>query len=91
MPYIDQESRKRLTAKSIDSNPVTAGELNWTITQLLDDYVARMGGARYAVLNEVIGVLECAKLELYRRIVAPYEDTKITENGDAYPNLSKKG
>jgi len=25
--------------------------------------------------------LECAKLELYRMIAAPYEDTKIKENG----------
>jgi len=32
----------------------------------------------------VTGVLECAKLELYRRIAAPYEDTKIEENGDVY-------
>jgi hypothetical protein len=31
-------------------------------------------------------VLECAKLELYRRIVAAYEDEKIAdpENGDVY-------
>ena len=38
----------------------------------------------YARINELIGVLECAKLELYRRIAVPYEDTKIAENGDVY-------
>jgi hypothetical protein len=29
-----------------------------------------------------MGVLESAKLELYRRKIAPYEDDKIAENGD---------
>jgi hypothetical protein len=38
----------------------------------------------YAEINEVVGVLECCKLELYRRLAAPYEDTKIKENGDVY-------
>jgi hypothetical protein len=27
-------------------------------------------------------MLECCKLELYRKIAAPYEDIKIQENGD---------
>ena len=33
---------------------------------------------------EVLGVLECVKLELYRRVAAPYEDKKCQENGDVY-------
>ena len=36
----------------------------------------------YATLNEVIGVLECAKLELYRMVAAPYEDEKRIMNGN---------
>ena len=32
----------------------------------------------------MVGVLECAKLELYRRMAAPYEDEKIEDNGDVY-------
>jgi hypothetical protein len=42
---------------------------------------------RYAHLNEAIGVLECAKLELYRRIAAPYEDRKMGETGEVYEAL----
>lgn len=38
----------------------------------------------YQHYNEVIGVLECAKLEMYRRCVAGYEDMKINVNGDVY-------
>jgi len=62
----------------------TPGDLNYTITRAIDAYLGRKG-INYA-LNEVIGVLECAKLELYRRIVAGYEDKKIAdpENGDVY-------
>ena len=31
-----------------------------------------------------IGALEAAKLEFYRRVVAPYEDQKMLDNGDVY-------
>jgi len=64
--------------------PQDGGELNFAITSLIDTYLRGRGGVRYLHLNEVIGVLECAKLELYRRIAAPYEDRKIAENGDVY-------
>jgi hypothetical protein len=62
--------------------PDTPGELNFAITQLLLNYLD--GGMSYTAINEVIGVLECAKLELYRRVAAPYEDKKKEENGDVY-------
>lgn len=35
-------------------------------------------------LADVIGTIECVKLEFYRRVVAPYEDKKAEQNGDAY-------
>jgi hypothetical protein len=36
----------------------------------------------------MIGVLECAKLELYRRVAAPYEDAKCEDNGDVYDSIT---
>ena len=69
------------------ARPESAGELNYAITRLVDDYLLRQGGIRYAHLDEVIGVLECAKLELYRRLAAPYEDAKRGETGDVYRSL----
>jgi len=33
-------------------------------------------------MNDAIGALEGAKLELYRRVISKYEDKKIMENGD---------
>lgn len=85
MPYIKQEDRQffdeRLTFKSTVIH--SAGDLNYCITKLVDHYI-NSHGKNYANINAAIGALECAKLELYRRIVAPYEDSKIQQNGDAY-------
>jgi len=85
MPYVDQETRKRLDGGDA---PAAAGELNYMISKLIDQYLIDKGGVRYAHINEVIGVLECAKLEAYRRIASPYEDVKISESGDVYNCLS---
>jgi len=54
------------------------GELNYVITRILKESYP----LRYFNLNRAMGVLECAKLEFYRRVVAPYEDIKIKESGD---------
>jgi len=56
------------------------GELNYVITTLVHSYIRR-NSLRYSTLNAVIGVLECAKLELYRMVAAPYENGKQMENG----------
>jgi hypothetical protein len=69
-------------------NALDPGELNYLITRVVQKYVwskAACGGKpNYRRFNAAIGALECAKLELYRRAVAPYEDQKIKENGDVY-------
>ena len=83
MPYI-QDRRKRL--KEGTALPQNAGELNFMVCVLADGYLARKG-LSYAVVNEVTGAIECAKLEIYRRIAAPYEDTKIKENGDVFTTV----
>jgi hypothetical protein len=55
----------------------------------VDSYLVSHGGLRYALLNEAIGALECAKIELYRRLAAPYEDEKRQETGDVYRATTK--
>lgn len=59
------------------------GELNFAITILINEYVKRRP-LKYAVLNDVVGVLASAMAEFQRRVVAPYEDRKLVENGDVY-------
>lgn len=85
MPYIDPALRHPLEHDN-DVHPMDAGQLNFAITRTIHHYLERRG-VRYATLNEVIGVLECAKLELYRRVVAPYEEIKIAQNGDVFPRI----
>jgi hypothetical protein len=81
MPYIDKAARERIDQ---GVRPETAGELNYVISKVVDDYLFGKGPLRYTHLNEVVGALECAKLELYRRVAAPYEEKKIAEAGDVY-------
>jgi hypothetical protein len=84
MPYIKQEDRARLNTLTnliSDTQILTAGELNYLITYLTHTYI-NQGKLSYQVLNDAVGALEGAKLELYRRLVSPYEDRKIAENGD---------
>ena len=79
MPYIPPKARADIIHDG--RPPTTAGELNFAITNLITRYAGRRP-LSYDVINEVVGVLECAKLELYRRLAAPYEDEKRAELRD---------
>jgi hypothetical protein len=83
MPYIPQGQRAQFDRLIESVNITGAGKLNYVITRLVDNYIMKMG-KRYDSCNIAIGVLECAKQELYRRVVAPYEDDKAEFNGDVY-------
>jgi len=87
VPYIKQLQRDRIDAYLVRLNEAintnSPGELNYAITNMLINYL-QVRRESYGVINELVGVLECAKLELYRRVAIPYEDTKVHENGDVY-------
>ncbi|MBW1975256.1 MAG: hypothetical protein JRI45_06760 [Deltaproteobacteria bacterium] len=90
MPYIKDAERRLIkpgctfVAEAIASfGKVHPGRVNYAISEILKqllDYTR----ISYSEINKLIGALECAKLELYRRLAAPYEDKKIKENGDVY-------
>lgn len=96
MPYIPNPQRfeadKIMREEGfMQYTPANAGELNYIVTTLIDNYLNNVG-IRYAHVNEMMGALECCKLELYRRIVAPYEDEVMDKNGDAYTcNVKAEG
>jgi hypothetical protein len=85
MPYITQEKRAELehVIGQLEEYNLDCGEMNYIVTRLCNSFVRRLG-KRYSVINEVIGVLECAKQEFYRRVASPYEDEKRETNGDVY-------
>ena len=89
MPYVKQEDRIEIATvlepledfifdERLGAQP---GTLNYIITSLCHAYIQGNGYYSYAGMNEVIGILECAKQEFYRTVVVPYEDIKRKENG----------
>jgi hypothetical protein len=82
VPYIAPFRRELLDSGK--SKPITAGELNYRLTKAVLAYVEEEG-LDYRVINDVLGALEGAKAEFYRRVAVPYEEAKIAQNGDVYP------
>jgi hypothetical protein len=56
------------------------GEVNYIISKLVWELFDSAPSYHHG--NELVGALECAKQEFYRRKMAPYEEQKIAENGD---------
>ncbi len=65
----------------VNGNKLVAGTLNYLFTKIAHIYI-EVKGEKYQNYNDIIGALEGAKLELYRRRVSKYEDKKIKKNGD---------
>ena len=80
MPYIHIQRREDFANGAAVTN---AGELNYMFTLEALRYIDNHG-ISYSTLNDIIGALECCKQEFIRRIVNPYEDKKIKDNGDVY-------
>jgi len=86
MPYIKPEAREKFdnVISYVGLSCDTEGELNYLLTKICLNYLDKIGSKSYAHLNTIIGVLECCKQEMYRRVVAGYENLKCDENGDVY-------
>lgn len=93
MPYIDKALREEIDpeiralqlkiAKVCGDRKLDPdGIMNYTVTQLILAFFT----GRYAKFARGVACLECAKLEFYRRAVAPYEDEKRQDPraGDVY-------
>jgi len=90
MPYIKQSERDNLDEEISDladaiklSSPLDGfeGKLNYSVTKLM---LLLYGEPSYKKINNMIGVLECIKQEMYRRYAVTYEDQKIITNGDVF-------
>ena len=81
MPYIKKSERSKIDAAPLAQLCcLSSGELTYAIYKLLLQYQAFDFHGHATVL----GCIEAAKLEYYRRAVAPYENDKITQNGDVF-------
>ena len=86
MPYIKSERRPRFDAivdvfKHMGA-VAAVGDMVYLFTRLLVTWLPKE--PTFDDYNTALGILEAAKLELYRRVVASYEDKKKEENGDVY-------
>lgn len=89
MPYIPQLNRTKynipadLLSELVSNEYIAhlpAGDINYIVTRILHGVLLSCGTS-YNNINSLIGVLECCKLELYRKIAAPYEEEKEEQNG----------
>lgn len=86
MPYIKKEQRpaidelvkpliEHIKSLSIEEQD---GSINYAVTKLIKHIYPQ----KYFHYNRALGMLTAIKLELYRKLVGPYEDSKISENGE---------
>ena len=86
MPYVKHAVRQVFEPELsrlrglIDGGVIQPGDLNYIMTAIIKTYLGQAPG--YTRYNAAIGVLECAKLEVYRKWLVPYEDVKAMENGE---------
>ncbi len=82
MPYIKPEDQRTIAERPLlPEDPV--GWLTFSLVSACLDWLDG-DAVGYTELNAAIGALECAKLELYRRVAVPYEDEKAVINGDVF-------
>jgi len=92
MPYIHPDQRELINGhvdelawhvRAIaNTHAKRSGLINYVVTRLLLSTV--LPEVSYKNLVLATGILETCKLEMYRRLAAPYEDAKAEENGDVY-------
>ncbi len=100
MPYIKREQREELdplidalVAKINDMMPGTAVEARYLAQAGILNYCCTRLGLgvipvrQYWAIALKSGVFHNIADEFYRRYAAPYEDRKIAENGDVYPEI----
>ena len=92
MPYLKRKRSEPWLPRDVvlSSGIISAGDLNYSIHQRIAEYIKANGGINYQTMNDVFGALECIKMELYRRIMVPYEDIKMRDNGDVQPYIDAR-
>lgn len=90
MPYISSENKEaiRVQLNSIEErldqldDQNFAGHINYMNYVLIRRRIEKQG-KKYWKFALFVGTLVCCVIEVYRRLVASYEDECILKNGDA--------
>lgn len=83
MPYIKEDDRKNINhiIEDLISYINSKGDLNYTVCELIGRLILNTK-IDYTQISEWIDTLPDAEAELRRRLLDPYENQKIIENGD---------
>lgn len=91
MPYIPTSQKEKVDRGLIALNLSElndSGSLNYAIHQIIAQYISQ-NKESYQTYNDIVGTLECVKMELYRRLISEYEEKKILLNKDVKPYLNE--
>ena len=83
MPYVGQDIRQ-FFERHRGAPAISSGELAYKLAMEIKRYLDSQQKPDYALYASVIGVLETLKMEINRRLIAPYEQEKIKKNGDVF-------
>ena len=81
--HIYEEDSFATVTHSVGKHCENGGDLNYAITEIISAYMHKHG-LRYQNISDVVGALEGAKQEFFRKVVNPYEKIKEQENGTIY-------
>lgn len=85
MPYIPQKDRE--ASPFIDEPTAeTAGELNYLVSRAASRFIG-LKGASYQTFHDAVGALRDAAVEIERRFVGPYEESKRQQNGEVFKEI----
>ncbi len=90
MPYIAKTQRPEIDneintlIKAVHKSTIIPadkhlGVVNYIISRVI---MGILQPSNYGEMASAVGTLECVKLEMYRRLIGPYEDEAILKNGD---------
>ena len=84
MPYTEEEKRipQYIWLEKLSEVIENKGDLNHAICELSALLMLKTGGMGYTNVSNWIDGVHGAERELTRRLLNPYEDVKIYENGD---------
>lgn len=84
MPYIQDVDKDEMleSIEQLKRLILTKGDLNYAICELVGKLILHDDDLSYIQISEWIDAVHDAEAELRRRILIPYEDFKMFENGD---------
>ncbi len=81
MPYISPEKRPDMN-KVVEVMKVVGVKADGDLNYILFKYCKEAVPSSYNSIKNFLGELDECRAEIRRRLLAPYEDMKIEQNGD---------